>query len=260
MKFALLAVAAISTVVAGSVQAQVPTGKMGELRPDQKAILRPHKQLVETDTSVTSVPNPDNGGLHPGRPPLRRPPPASPTTRSPCLRPRTPSRQAASSPLIPAPPPRLGRPSCSLSSSRRRRRQARRLRDPYNWSRRTAGIAPGGIADDTHGRDRADTLIRFQQSGYKPAHREDGADLRRRRNRVQRRAIIAINKRDLVDAASALNEGGGGDTDGKAPHHRPVDPGRRKIYRDHWLELRPASNTEPGGARQRDLRDERARC
>ena len=64
MKFALLAAAAVGTFVAGSVQAQtpVPTGKMGELRPDQKQFFDLYKQLVETDTSVTSVPDPDNGG------------------------------------------------------------------------------------------------------------------------------------------------------------------------------------------------------
>ena len=58
MKFALLAAAA-AAFVAGSVSAQTPTGKMGELRPDQKQFFDLYKQLVETDTSITSVGNAD---------------------------------------------------------------------------------------------------------------------------------------------------------------------------------------------------------
>ena len=61
MKSAMLALAA-TAFVAGSVSAQVPTGKMGELRPDQKQFFDLYKQLVETDTSITSVDDPANGG------------------------------------------------------------------------------------------------------------------------------------------------------------------------------------------------------
>src|SRR5690348_13155646 len=61
MKTALLALAA-TAFVAGPVPAQVPTGTMGELRPDQKQFFDLYKQLVETDTSITSVDDPANGG------------------------------------------------------------------------------------------------------------------------------------------------------------------------------------------------------
>ena len=53
---------AIAALVAGPASAQVATGKMGALRPDQKQFLELYKELVETDTSVTSIPNADNGG------------------------------------------------------------------------------------------------------------------------------------------------------------------------------------------------------
>ena len=151
------------------------------------------KQLVETDTSVTSNPNPDNGGLHPGRRPDRCTASRRRLHRRPdhpCSRPRTPQGKAASSPPIPAPPPHLTTSCCSLSTTS----------SPPNAPTGARPVQPveenGYYARhrrrQIHGRDRADTLIRFQQSGYKPAHREDGADLRRgNRYRVQRRAIIS---------------------------------------------------------------------
>jgi len=61
MKSAVLAFA-VAVLVAGPAAAQVPTGKMGALRPDQKQFFDLYKELVETDTSVTSIPNADNGG------------------------------------------------------------------------------------------------------------------------------------------------------------------------------------------------------
>ena len=53
MKLTILAFAA-AALVAGSVMAEVPTGKMGALRPDQQQFFSLYKQLVETDTSVTN--------------------------------------------------------------------------------------------------------------------------------------------------------------------------------------------------------------
>ena len=49
----LIALAA-AALVACPVAAQVPTGKMGELRPDQKQFFELYKELVETDTTVSN--------------------------------------------------------------------------------------------------------------------------------------------------------------------------------------------------------------
>ena len=53
MKLHMLALA-VAALVAAPAVAQVPTGKMGELRPDQQQFFALYKELVETDTSVTS--------------------------------------------------------------------------------------------------------------------------------------------------------------------------------------------------------------
>src|SRR5688500_8947565 len=50
---ALIALAA-AAFVACPVAAQVPTGTMGELRPDQKQFFALYKELVETDTTVAN--------------------------------------------------------------------------------------------------------------------------------------------------------------------------------------------------------------
>jgi acetylornithine deacetylase/succinyl-diaminopimelate desuccinylase-like protein len=63
-----------------------------------------------------------------------------------------------------------------------------------------------------------DTLIRFQRSGYKPKRTVKialtcGEETNGAFNGVE---WLAANRRDLIDAEFALNEGGGGTTDGKA--------------------------------------------
>ena len=45
---------AVAALVACPVAAQVPTGTMGELRPDQKQFFELYKELVETDTTVAN--------------------------------------------------------------------------------------------------------------------------------------------------------------------------------------------------------------
>lgn len=62
-----------------------------------------------------------------------------------------------------------------------------------------------------------DMLIRFQQAGYKPKRTIKmaltcGEETNGAFNGTQ---WLAANKRDLIDAEFALNEGGGGDSDGK---------------------------------------------
>ena len=62
-----------------------------------------------------------------------------------------------------------------------------------------------------------DTLIRFKRSGYKPKRSVKialtcGEETNGAFNGVE---WLAANKRDLIDAEFALNEGGGGTSDGK---------------------------------------------
>ena len=75
----------------------------------------------------------------------------------------------------------------------------------------------GAIDDKAMASILVDTLIRFQKSGYKPKRTVKvaltcGEETNGAFNGAQ---WLAANKRDLIDAEFALNEGGGGSTDGK---------------------------------------------
>ncbi|WP_408635230.1 M20/M25/M40 family metallo-hydrolase [Novosphingobium kunmingense] len=94
-----------------------------------------------------------------------------------------------------------------------------------------------------------DTLIRFQQAGYKPKRTVKialtcGEETNGAFNGVE---WLAANQRDLIDAEFAINEGGGGGTDGKGV----VDGGKvveqamqvgEKTFANYQLETR-----NPGG-------------
>ena len=255
MKFALLAAAAVGTFVAGSVQAQVPTGKMGELRPDQKQFFDLYKQLVETDTSVTSVPNPDNGGCtqaaaqiaarlkaagfgddqitlfstpeHPKEGGIVAVYPGTSTTLKPIL-------LLAHIDVVAA-------------------KRADWVRDPYKLVEENGYYYARGIADDKMmAATWADTLIRFKQDGYKPARTVKmaltcGEETDTAFNGAQ---YLANNKRDLIDAEFALNEGGGGDTDGKGHIIDQNIQVGEKIYQDYKF-----VSTNPGGHSSIPVRD-----
>lgn len=213
MKSAILAFA-VATLVAGPVAAQVPTGKMDALRPDQQQFFALYKELVETDTTVNngdctlaaaqiaarlkaagfvddqitlfSVPeHPKEGGIvavYPG----------TSSTLKPLL-------LLAHIDVVAA-------------------KRADWVRDPFTLIEENGYYYARGIADDKMmAATWADTLIRFKQDGYQPARtvkmaltcgeETDGA--------FNGAEYLANHKRELIDAAFALNEGGGGDTDGK---------------------------------------------
>ena len=98
----------------------------------------------------------------------------------------------------------------------------------------------------------ADTLIRFKQSGYKPVRTIKmaltcGEETDTAFNGAQ---YLAKHKRDLIDAGFALNEGGGGRTDGKGAVVTQTIQVGEKIYQDYKLVA-----TNPGGHSSRPVRD-----
>jgi acetylornithine deacetylase/succinyl-diaminopimelate desuccinylase-like protein len=240
MKATVLAFA-VATLVAGPVAAQVPTGTMGALRPDQTQFFSLYKELVETDTSVTtgnctqaaaqiaarlkaagftddqvtqfSVPDhPKEGGIvavYPG----------TSKTLKPIL-------LLAHIDVVAA-------------------KRADWVRDPYKLVEENGYYYARGIADDKFmAATWADTLIRFKQSGYQPARTVKmaltcGEETDTAFNGAQ---YLANHKRDLIDAAFALNEGGGGDTDGKGHIVDQSIQVGEKIYQDYKLVA-----TNPGG-------------
>jgi acetylornithine deacetylase/succinyl-diaminopimelate desuccinylase-like protein len=254
MKSAVLALA-IAALVAGPASAQVATGKMGELRPDQKKFFDLYKELVETDTSVPSIPSPDNGGC---------------TLAAAQIAARlkmagfTDDRITLFS--VPEHPKEGGIVAVYPGTSKTLKpvlllahidvvaaKRADWVRDPFKLVEENGYYYARGIADDKMmAATWADTLIRFKQSGYKPARTVKmaltcGEETDTAFNGAQ---YLANHERDLIDAAFALNEGGGGDTDGKG---KIVDQGIQvgeKIYQDYKLVA-----TNPGGHSSQPVRD-----
>ncbi len=240
---------AVGALIAGPVVAQVPTGKMDPLRPDQQRFFELYKQLVETDTSVTtgsctqaagqiaarlkaagfaddqitlfSVPeHPKEGGIvaiYPG----------TSSTLKPIL-------LLAHIDVVAA-------------------KRADWVRDPYTLVEEGGYYYARGIADDKMmAATWADTLIRFKQDGYKPARTVKmaltcGEETDTAFNGAQ---YLANHKRDLIDAAFALNEGGGGDTDGKGHLVAQSIQVGEKTYQDYKLVA-----TNPGGHSSQPVRE-----
>ena len=90
-------------------------------------------------------------------------------------------------------------------------------RDPFKLVEENGYIYARGLADDKHmAAVWADTMIRFRQSGYRPKRTVKmaltcGEETTYAFNGAQ---WLAQNRPDLIAAEFALNEGGGGDTDG----------------------------------------------
>ncbi|WP_166208581.1 M20/M25/M40 family metallo-hydrolase [Cognatiluteimonas telluris] len=248
MKSTILAFA-VAALVAGPAAGQVPTGTMAALRPDQQQFFSLYKELVETDTSVTtgdctqaaaqigarlkaagfsddqvtqfSVPDhPKEGGIvavYPG---------TSDTLK-----------------------PLLLLAHIDVVTAKR----ADWVRDPYKLVEENGYYYARGIADDKFmAATWADTLIRFKQAAYKPARTVKmaltcGEETDTAFNGAK---YLANNKRDLIDAAFALNEGGGGDTDGKGHIIDQSIQVGEKLYQDYKLVA-----TNPGGHSSQPVRD-----
>jgi len=92
------------------------------------------------------------------------------------------------------------------------------VRDPFTLIEEDGYFYARGAADDkAMAAMLVDTLIRFQRSGYKPKRTVKvaltcGEETNGAFNGVE---WLAANRRDLIDAEFAINEGGGGTTDGK---------------------------------------------
>ncbi len=240
MKTHLLAAAAALTV-ATPATAQMAITPMGPLRPDQQAFFDLYKELVETDTSVTtgsctqaaqqiaarmkaagfsddqltlfSVPeHPKDGGL------VAVLPGTSKTMK-----------------------PMLLLAHIDVVTAKR----ADWVRDPYKLIEEDGYYYARGIADDKfQAAVYSDALIRMKQDGYKPRRTIKlaltcGEETDTAFNGA---AYLAKEKRDLIDAEFALNEGGGGRTGGKGHLLVQTLQVGEKVYQDYKLVA-----TNPGG-------------
>jgi acetylornithine deacetylase/succinyl-diaminopimelate desuccinylase-like protein len=96
-------------------------------------------------------------------------------------------------------------------------------RDPFTLVEENGYFFGRGSADDkSMAAIWADMLVRFREAGYRPKHTIKmaltcGEETTYAFNGAQ---WLSQNRRELIDAAFALNEGGGGDTDG---HGKLID-------------------------------------
>lgn len=118
-------------------------------------------------------------------------------------------------------------------------------RDPFKLIEENGYFYGRGTADDkAMAAVFVDTLIRFQRSGYKPKRTVKialtcGEETNGAFNGVE---WLAANKRDLIDAEFALNEGGGGTSDGKGNVVEQAMQVGEKTFATYRLETR-----NPGG-------------
>ena len=119
------------------------------------------------------------------------------------------------------------------------------VRDPFTLIEENGYFyARGSLDDKAMASALVDTLIRFQKSGYEPKRTVKialtcGEETNGAFNGAQ---WLAANKRDLIDAEFAINEGGGGTTDGKGKVVEQAMQVGEKTFATYRLETR-----NPGG-------------
>ena len=118
-------------------------------------------------------------------------------------------------------------------------------RDPFTLVEENGYFYARGTADmKAMSAIWADMLIRFAEEGYRPRRTVKlaltcGEETDTAFNGAN---WLAQNRRELIDAAFALNEGGGGDTDGMGKIVAQTIQVGEKIYQDYKLVA-----TNPGG-------------
>lgn len=127
------------------------------------------------------------------------------------------------------------------------------VRDPFTLIEEDGYFYARGTADDkSQAAIWTDTLIRFQKEGYKPKRTVKmaltcGEETSGAFNGAE---WLAANRRELIDAEYALNEGGGGLSDGKGKLVVQTIQIGEKAYQDFTL-----TTTNKGGHSSQPIRD-----
>ena len=245
MRFALLAAAA-TVVSVGPVTAQAPTSQTAQLRPDQQAFLELYRELVETDTSITT------GNCTQAAAQVAARMKAAGFTDQQLVQFSVPEhpKEGGLVAILPGTSKTL-KPILLLAhidvvTAKREDWE----RDPYKLVEENGYYYARGVVDDKFQSAMwADTLIRLKQRGKAPKRTIKmaltcGEETSGAFNGAE---WLAANRRDLIDAEFAINEGGGGRTDGKATTNggklliQTLQVGE-KVYQDFTL-----TATNPGG-------------
>jgi len=248
MKKSFWAVAAVS-LASAPVAAQVPTGAMGPLRPDQQQFRELYKELVETDTSITT------GACTPAAERIAARLKAAGIADSNVTVFTVPDHPKEGGVVAVYPgtsktlAPILLLAHIDVVAAKR----TDWVRDPYSLIEEGGYLYGRGTSDDkAMAATWADMLIRFAREGYTPARTIKmaltcGEETDTAFNGAQ---WLANNRRALIDAAFALNEGGGGDTDGKGTIVDQSIQVGEKLYQDYHF-----VSTNPGGHSSGPVRD-----
>lgn len=238
MKSRLLAAALLLSTPAG---AQMPITPMGPLRPDQQKFFELYKELVETDTSPTT----GNCTTAAAQVAARMKAAGFSDDQLTLFSVREFPKDGGLVAVLPGTSktlkPMLLLAHIDVVTAKR----ADWERDPYKLIEENGYYYARGIADDKfQSAVYADTMIRLKQEGFKNQRTIKLALTcgEETDNAFNGAAYLAKEKRDLIDAEFALNEGGGGRTDGKGTLMVQTLQVGEKVYQDYKLVA-----TNPGG-------------
>ncbi len=232
---------AAALALAAPAAAQMAIEPMGELRPDQQKFFDLYKELVETDTTVSNGSCTQAAAQIGARLEAAGFPADGITLFSVPEHPKDggivaiwPGTSETAEPML-----LLGHIDVVEAKRSDWEREPFKLieEDGYYYAR--------GIADDKFmSAVWADTLVRFAEAGYHPERTVKmaltcGEETDTAFNGAN---YLATQKRDLIDAAFALNEGGGGRTDGNGHLLVQTIQVGEKVYQDYRLTI-----TNPGG-------------
>jgi acetylornithine deacetylase/succinyl-diaminopimelate desuccinylase-like protein len=233
--------ALVLTALAAPAAAQVPTGTMGPLRPDQQRFRNLYEELVETNTTLSAGSCTQAAEQLAGR--LTAAGLAAENVHV-LVEPDHPKEGS----LVAVYPGTSASAKPILLLAHIDVVEANRAdweRDPFTLVEENGYFYGRGTADDKGmAAVWADMLIRFAEEGYRPERTVKlaltcGEETDTAFNGAN---WLAQNKRQLIDAEFALNEGGGGDTDGKGHLLIQAIQVGEKIYQDYKLVA-----TNPGG-------------
>ena len=233
--------ALLAALLSTTATAQTPTGMMGPLRPDQEAFRGLYKELIETNTTVT------NGSC---------------TDAAAKMAVRLRAAGFADDQLIafsvPEHPKDGGLVAVFPGTSKTLKpmlllahidvveaKRADWTRDPFTLIEENGYFYGRGTVDDkAQAAIFTDALVRMKQAGAKPKRTIKlaltcGEETSGAFNGAE---WLAENHKDWIDAAFALNEGGGGRTDGKGKLLVQTIQIGEKSYQDFTL-----TATNPGG-------------
>ena len=232
--------ALLATASTGAA-AQTPTGMMGPLRPDQEAFRGLYKELVETNTAVSNGSCTEAAAKMGARLKAAGFGDAAITYFSAPEHPRDGGLVAVLPGTSKSLKPMLLLAHIDVVEAKR----ADWTRDPFTLIEENGYFYGRGTLDDkAQASIWTDTFVRFKQSGYKPKRTIKlaltcGEETSGAFNGAE---WLATNHKDWIDAAFALNEGGGGRTDGKGKLLVQTIQIGEKSYQDFTL-----SATNPGG-------------